>query len=407
MTAISINTNSPIVSAIATSGQTVFTTNFPIYSDDDVSVYQRSTGSTGNDSGDILQLHVDYAVTNVGNANGFTVTLATGATLNDIITIVRTKSLGRTAIYSLNSPFRSEDVDTDINEQLMIAQDINALISKRGVFYNYSSTINDTKDHYLPVLSANQYWQMNSLGTSFFAAELEEDATVNTLRSELISNLQAAPGSDIVGHFSANNGATTVNDELIYAIQQINAIIAAELVIPTGTIFPYVGTTAPTGYVLLNDGTIGNASSGATNRANSDTQNLFVLLWNSMADAQAPVSTGRGVSALVDFNANKTITLPLSLGRAIGVAGAGSGLTSRVNGVTVGEETHTLSIAELPAHTHPPFAQGTFAMYAPGNGDRKGSSDGIFDSPTTGSTGSGTAHNNMQPTVFFNAIIKL
>jgi hypothetical protein len=99
--------------------------------------------------------------------------------------------------------------------------------------------------------------------------------------------------------------------------------------------------TADTGWVLLDDGTIGNAASGGTTRANADTSALFTLLWTNFADAQAAVSTGRGASAAADYAANKTIALPKSLGRLMGVAGAGSGLTSRTVGVTAGAETHT------------------------------------------------------------------
>ena len=99
--------------------------------------------------------------------------------------------------------------------------------------------------------------------------------------------------------------------------------------------------TADTGWVLHDDGTIGNAASGGTTRANADTSALFTLLWANFADAQAAVSTGRGASAAADYAANKTIALPKALGRLMGVAGAGSGLTSRTVGVTVGAETHT------------------------------------------------------------------
>src|SRR5258708_1610023 len=41
------------------------------------------------------------------------------------------------------------------------------------------------------------------------------------------------------------------------------------------------------------------------------------LLWNSWADAQAPVSSGRGASAAADFAAHKTITLPDLRGRVV------------------------------------------------------------------------------------------
>jgi len=86
---------------------------------------------------------------------------------------------------------------------------------------------------------------------------------------------------------------------------------------PTGTVSDYIGSTAPSGWLFLDGRTIGSASSGATNRANADTQALYELLWNSMANAEAPVSSGRGASAAADFAANKTITIPDARGRVI------------------------------------------------------------------------------------------
>lgn len=69
------------------------------------------------------------------------------------------------------------------------------------------------------------------------------------------------------------------------------------------------------GFVRLNGRTIGSAISGATERPNSDTEDLFNYLWNTLSDSIAPVSTGRGVSASADWAANKTITLPSMRGR--------------------------------------------------------------------------------------------
>ena len=44
--------------------------------------------------------------------------------------------------------------------------------------------------------------------------------------------------------------------------------------------------------------------------------------------------------------------LPNPAGRVPGFVGAGAGLTARTLGSNVGEETHTLTIAEMPTHNH-------------------------------------------------------
>lgn len=143
--------------------------------------------------------------------------------------------------------------------------------------------------------------------------------------------------------------------------------------------------------------------------------------------------------------------LPDPLGRVIGVVGAGSGLTARAKGDSVGTETHTLTIDEMPAHKH-----GSVDVSGNTNGDGNTTTNGThnhsitdpghsheyFNQPnshevaisltttgtaddvnvnqttqtsttgitinnngdhfhTMGSTGGGAAHNNMQPTLFY------
>jgi hypothetical protein len=79
----------------------------------------------------------------------------------------------------------------------------------------------------------------------------------------------------------------------------------------SGTIKDYLGNTPPSGYIRCNGQTIGNASSGATNRANEDTRYVFYQIWNTYPNNRFPVNPeGRGISAQADFDANKTITTP-------------------------------------------------------------------------------------------------
>ena len=165
-------------------------------------------------------------------------------------------------------------------------------------------------------------------------------------------------------------------------------------------------TAADSGWVMMNDGSIGSAASGATTRANADTETLYALLWTNLADAQAPVSSGRGASAAADFAANKTLTLPLVLGRALAVSGAGATLTSRVLGLTTGAETHTLVEAEMPSHFHTITANVGNAVGAGGDFP-DGNNLAPQALPNSDSKGGDDPHNNMQPSSFINVMIKL
>jgi microcystin-dependent protein len=111
-------------------------------------------------------------------------------------------------------------------------------------------------------------------------------------------------------------------------------------------------SSADTGWVLCNDGTIGSASSGASTRVNDDTSALFQLLWNNISNTYAPVSGGRGASAAADFAAHKTIALTKMLGRSLAIAGTGAGLTTRALGQNLGAENIILAEANLPSHSH-------------------------------------------------------
>lgn len=175
----------------------------------------------------------------------------------------------------------------------------------------------------------------------------------------------------------------------------------------TGDVKLTVKTAADAGWVMMNDGTIGSASSGGTTRANADCQNLFTVLWNGVSNTNCSVSGGRGASAAADWAANKTIQLPKTLGRALAIAGSGAGLTTRNLGDTVGEETHTLTQAEMPSHSHSVGNQGALTV---DTGAWCGISQGTSAASgggSTGNAGSGGAHNNMQPTSFLNVMIKL
>jgi microcystin-dependent protein len=123
---------------------------------------------------------------------------------------------------------------------------------------------------------------------------------------------------------------------------------------------------------------------------------------------------------------SSTFNVPDLRGRAPVGQGTGTGLTARTVGAKGGEEAHTLATAELPAHSHPLTDPGHAHLirgYAPEPPPPAG---GVWASPnstvgalrdvvsaytekagiTMGNTGSGTAHNVMQPFAVVAYLIK-
>ena len=135
---------------------------------------------------------------------------------------------------------------------------------------------------------------------------------------------------------------------------------------------------------------------------------------------------------------SETFNLPDCRGRVVGCIGNGNGLTPRNAGTSLGEETHTLTIPEMPTHNHGITDPGHIhTINDPGHRhsyvnnvndqsvtDLTGSSaadesdinqttglstTGIsVNSNTTGITtvtsGNSLPHNNMQPTIFIGNV---
>jgi hypothetical protein len=135
--------------------------------------------------------------------------------------------------------------------------------------------------------------------------------------------------------------------------------------IQTGDCIFSPATGTRTGFVRANARTIGSAASGATERANADTSDLYTFLWNNFSNSILAVSTGRGASAAADFAANKTIALFDGRGACLrGLDDMGNSAASAltlatfttgsaiIGGSIAGANSHTLTIAQLAAHTH-------------------------------------------------------
>lgn len=183
---------------------------------------------------------------------------------------------------------------------------------------------------------------------------------------------------------------------------QINSINSTPR---TGDVKTTLSSLPPSGgWVAMNDGSIGNVGSVATNRANADTFQLYKTIWDGVINTWAPVSGGRGSSAIADFIANKTLTLPRSLGRAMAGAGHGAGLSSRALGQFTGAETDTLTKAQIP---NPLTTNAVTANVAAGSdvtviASSSGSGGGVVSN-----FGGANPITIVGPTSFMNIFIKL
>jgi microcystin-dependent protein len=107
-----------------------------------------------------------------------------------------------------------------------------------------------------------------------------------------------------------------------------------------------------------------------------------------------------------DGDSSTTFNLPDIRGRSPLGAGTGDGLSSRdINTGLIGEESHTLSVSEMPSHNHT-WDGPTTRTEERGDGANL-VWRGTDPAAVTGSTGGGQAHNVVHPCVIAWAFVKI
>lgn len=273
----------------------------------------------------------------------------------------------------------------------------------------------------MPILNTGQIFASGDQVTSQKLMDIADLATFDDPAdgSTIIVNSQTYGISGGDGKLKVPSGGITSNelasDSVTTAKIVDGAVTSAKLnsdtisiLVPTAIVLPYAGTNAPQGFLFC----VG--------------QTLLVADYTDLHNAIGYTYGGSGSSfKLPDLRgrviAGKDNMEGTSADRLTGLTG---GVDGDVLGGTGGDEKHDLTEAQMPKHYHQ--MRGPNAVTAPQGGETSGT--GVYgggtadDTPedyatfstggsaSSGSSSTGTAngnsHNNVQPTMILNYIIK-
>jgi microcystin-dependent protein len=219
---------------------------------------------------------------------------------------------------------------------------------------------------------------------------------LSSLNVSGVSTLQGA--TTILSSLNVS-GVTTINNTLnAMEVKQQYATspISFALLVPTGSIMSFAGSSAPYGWLLCDGSEISRF--------------LYATLFNVIA-------TNYGVG-----NGSTTFNVPNIKGR-VPVGRDVSQSEFDTLGETGGENTHTLTTGEMPSHAHTITDPGHVHTYvnnindqntdnafgtetAADNADLNRTTGSSLTGITINATGGGGAHNNLQPYIVLNYIIK-
>lgn len=337
----------------------------------------------------------------------------TGGTMQGTINMNSNRIISLPLPISSTEPARLQELNAEQTARLKSQADTSGVLTTAGTNQAYVLTSNTGYTGLVDGICIRTKFHVANDSFATLAVDSTPATPIQIISGVAVPEGAISAGTPIVLTYVLAVNAWVINSVVLLGFN-------------TGDVKFTISNTADPGWIMCNDGTIGNIASGAT-FADASAQALFIKLWNNVSNANAPVTGGRGANALADWTAQKPIALTKMLGRALAVAGTGSGLSARGLGDVVGEETHLLSATEMPSHNHPvsdpghtnPLPGGLVTSTGAGGPVFTGGSSGgstPSTNPTTGTattgitilnTGGGGAHNNMQPSSFLNAMIKL
>lgn len=246
----------------------------------------------------------------------------------------------------------------------------------------------------------------------FYGSYGEPHTFTDPVTSETITIISEATAVDFAGHVDGSNieideiapGYTDNGNEVGDIVilrpvtewsNNLHNVIKNRAINPVGSVVDFAGSTAPLGWLLC----YGQALDAATN---VEYQELYDVIGNTYGgtnntDFVVPDARGRVIAGQDDMGG-------VSADRLTGTSG---GVDGDILGAAGGAETHTLTTAQLANHTHGTGGSHTanrVTSTAPGSANNAGVVNNQDN--FSGSAGGGDPHNNVQPTLILNKIIK-
>jgi microcystin-dependent protein len=406
---MTVSSTTTKVSYSGNGSTTVFAYTFKIFADADLTVIVR-TDSTGAEVTKTLTTH--YTVSGAGNVSGGNVTFGTAPASGETVVIKRNLALTQSTDYTPNDPFPAASHEDALDRQMFIAQQQEERFGRALVFPETdtaSTTIPNSvtrADKFLGFDSSGNITALSSTGVTPGAVgtgELEDGAVTEAkLASNAVTNAKMADDSvgadelidNSVGAAAINISGNGTSGQVVQSDGDGSfsyLTLAAGFV--SGMLMPYAGATAPSGWLLC----YGQAISRTTYADLFTAIGTVYGTGDGSSTFNLPDLRGRVVAGQDDMGGSSANRLTDQTG----------GLNGDTLGDTGGSETHTLTEAQLPAHSHGNVVTNVSATFKTNTGDGGASVvQTITQTKATTSTGSGDAHNIVQPTIILNYIIK-
>jgi len=277
--AITISDVTPRVQYTATSGQTSFTVPFEFFDDDDLVVVNTNSGGVDTTLTKAASPSsvTQYSVTGAGVTGGGSITLGSGATVNDKYTITRNVPIARATDFATTGVFPIDSLNTELDKivAMMQQQVVDINLSPRA-----ASTTSTAYGLIFPELTANKILSVNSSGNALIFSQEIGNFKGNWSASTAYVQRDIVKDTSTNNIFIANTAHTSSGSQPLTTntdsakwdllVDAASATTSATNAAASATAAASSATTA-SGHATTATTKAGEAATSATNAASSET----------------------------------------------------------------------------------------------------------------------------------------